>query len=158
MPNTCTQQLQGPRTPSVHEAQRKFVEEVVGKPYGFLSLSNLFPAKRTSQERRPSLTLLDRVLRRGRGPPEEGQEQQRQEDAFFCSQLVAAGLKAMGVLPADLNSGRFWPGSFAPAGGIDEDGVMAPGWRFGELCLVDTKTLELGSAVLTTTTTTTTTG
>jgi hypothetical protein len=136
------------------------LDEAVGKPYGFLSLSNLFPAKRTGKERRPSLTLLDRVLRRNSGPEEGQQEQeqeqpQRQEDAFFCSQLVAAGLKAMGVLPADLNSSRFWPGSFAPAGGIDEDGVMAPGWRFGELCLVDTKTLELGSAVLTTATTTT---
>ena len=149
----------------MRQALQRFVQEVDGKPYGFLSLSNLFPAAKRAETnpgaaRRGSGAVLGRLLRLSVGnkseaesePDAGGPQQPQQEDnkLFFCSQLVAAGLKAMHVLPTDLNSGRFWPGSFAEGGEIDAAGVMIDPWRFAEVMLVDSKTLELGSAVVTT--------
>ena len=143
----------------MRQALQRFVQGVDGKPYGF-SLSNLFPAKRAetspgSTARRGSGAVLGRFLRlsigskpEAEGGPPPPQQSQQEEDKFFCSQLVAAGLKAMSVLPTDLNSSRFWPGSFAEGGEIDGAGVMIDPWRLGEVMLVDTKTLELGSAVV----------
>ncbi len=32
---------------------------------------------------------------------------------FFCSQLVAACYIALGILPSDVSSNRYWPGSFS---------------------------------------------
>lgn len=149
----------------MRDALHNFAQEAVGKPYGVLSLFNFLPAKRKGRaagsSRRPPApaTIFQRLLRK---PTETGVDQQQpqqqpqqmqnrgmEEEEFFCSKLVAAGLKAMGVISPDVNSSRFWPGSFAQGGDIDKDGAMLPGWRFGEVIVVDTKTLELESAVLT---------
>lgn len=145
----------------MRQALHGFVKDVEGKPYGFLTLSNLFPSARRSStteasaapaRRGPGAFPLQRLFRRkSNASEEEGQQQQQQKegDHFFCSQLVAAGLKAMGALPPDLNASRFWPGSFTEGGDVDEEGMLSSGWRFEEVTLVDKKTLELGSAVLT---------
>lgn len=144
----------------MRQALHSFVKDVEGKPYGFLTLSNLFPSARRASTTEASAAparrgsgalLLHRLFRRkSNASEEEGQQQQQKEgDHFFCSQLVAAGLKAMGVLPPDLNASRFWPGSFAEGGDVDEEGMLSSGWHFEEVTLVDKKTLELGSAVLT---------
>lgn len=147
----------------MRDALHNFAQAAVGKPYGFLSLFNLLPAKRTGKaagpSRRPPRTILQRLLWK---PTETGEDQQQpqqqpqqmqsrgiEEEEFFCSKLVAAGLKAMGVISPDVNSSRFWPGSFAQGGDVDKDGAMLPDWRFGDVIVVDTKTLELESAVLT---------
>ena len=45
---------------------------------------------------------------------------------FFCSALVAAGLKVMGVLPADANDNYFWPGSFARGEQVDKGKAHIP--------------------------------
>jgi hypothetical protein len=58
-----------------------------------------------------------------------------QQDSFFCSELVAAGLQAMGVLPADFNANYFWPGTFAPGGALD--GSLANGFCYGSLSVID---------------------
>ena len=44
-----------------------------------------------------------------------------EQRTFFCSALVAAGLKALGVLSPDLNDNYFWPGAFAQDNEIDEE-------------------------------------
>lgn len=35
------------------------------------------------------------------------------EESFFCSELVASAYKAMGILPEDAVTSKFWPGDFA---------------------------------------------
>ncbi len=32
---------------------------------------------------------------------------------FFCSELVAAAYKSMGLLPSDICCAQYWPGSFS---------------------------------------------
>lgn len=42
--------------------------------------------------------------------PESGKDSY---DSFFCSELVAAAYKELGMLPPDKASGQYWPVSFA---------------------------------------------
>lgn len=57
-----------------------------------------------------------------------------QRRKFFCSALVAAGLKALGIIPRHYNDGYFWPGSFAQSGELDR--VAAGGYLYGEYRVV----------------------
>lgn len=36
-----------------------------------------------------------------------------EENGYFCSQLVAAAYKCMGLLPSSVSSASFWPGHFS---------------------------------------------
>lgn len=62
-----------------------FIKEVRGKRY------RITPAK----------LLSSRVFRAG------------SEESFFCSELVASAYKAIGILPEDAVTSKFWPGDFA---------------------------------------------
>jgi hypothetical protein len=42
------------------------------------------------------------------------------DDNFFCSELIAAALKSMGVVHYDYSSCHFWPGAFAENGEIEK--------------------------------------
>ena len=54
-----------------------------------------------------------------------------QLDSFFCSELVAAALQSMELLPPNLNASAVWPGSFAVGGDIDKS--LAAEVKYGEL-------------------------
>ncbi len=64
--------------------------------------------------------------------------------SFFCSNLVAAALREMGVLKAERNINYFWPGAFTAGGEVDE--ALRVGWRFGDVVLLDVSAFELGKA------------
>lgn len=67
-----------------------------------------------------------------------------EEAGFFCSNLVAAALREMGVLKPEINHNYFWPGAFTAGGEVDE--ALREGWRFGNVILLDVSALELGQA------------
>lgn len=73
-----------------------FVNSAVAKPYGLLS--NL-------------------LFRGGSGKGPSGASSDANHDSYFCSQLVAAAYKAMGIIPAAPRAGSFLPSTFAEAGG-----------------------------------------
>ena len=65
------------------------------------------------------------------------------EQTFFCSALVAAGLKALAVLDKNVNERFFWPGSFTSSSGR-LDNLLQPGFAFSAEYDVDCRELELG--------------
>lgn len=67
------------------------------------------------------------------------------EKGFFCSQLVAAGLQHMGVLRSEYNYSYFYPNSFSDEGEIDK--ALVDGYHYSATILLDTKVLEVGTAV-----------
>jgi hypothetical protein len=67
-----------------------------------------------------------------------------EEAGFFCSNLVAAALREMGVLKPEINIHYFWPGAFTAGGEVDE--ALREGWGFGDVILLDVSALELGQA------------
>lgn len=70
-----------------------------------------------------------------------------EEDAgFFCSNLVAAALREMGVLKPEINHNFFWPGAFTAGGEVDE--ALVQGYGFGDVILLDVSALELGQALM----------
>lgn len=93
-------------------ALQEFCNKVVGKPYGL-------DARKLIRWQSSSGTInSDGSSQASRAPVDSD---------FFCSQLVADALKAMGVLPRGKSSTRFWPGHFSAAKGpID----CMPGCRF----------------------------
>ncbi len=52
---------------------------------------------------------------------------------FFCSELVASAFKLMGLLPTNVSSTQYWPGSFAARRGLK----LLGGASFGEETLID---------------------
>merc|ERR1719382_2076777 len=69
-------------------ALQQWIGEVLGKPYG-LTLSKLMQRNSFSH----------------------GGESNNED--FFCSQLVAEGLKVLEVIPRGTSSTQFWPSMFA---------------------------------------------
>ncbi len=65
-----------------------------------------------------------------------------EQRTFFCSALVAAGLKALGVLSPALNDNYFWPGAFSEDGDIDEEARHMQ-YCFTREVLVDLDTLAV---------------
>jgi hypothetical protein len=58
-----------------------------------------------------------------------------QLDSFFCSELVAAALQSMDLLPPNLNVSAVWPGSFAVGGDVDKN--LAAGVTYGSfVCFI----------------------
>lgn len=71
-------------------ALQKWIEEVIGKPYG-LTINKLMQRKSVSMGGAAT------------------------DEAFFCSQLVAEGLKILDVIPRGLSSTQYWPATFEAA-------------------------------------------
>jgi len=81
--------LQFDRNPDSIDHVEKFVKSVVGKKYKVI-LSKLFKKKAN------------------------GQDELNENRTFFCSELIAACYKKLGLLPPDISSASYWPSSFAP--------------------------------------------
>jgi hypothetical protein len=76
------------RSPDVMRRLQDWCGEVIGKPYG-LTISKL----------------------RQRNSVSQGGEDTNSD--FFCSQLVAEGLKVAGAIPRGLSSTQYWPNTFS---------------------------------------------
>jgi len=79
--------LYGPKTPDMMAGIEKFVRYSVGKKYQ-LNASKLLKKK--------SVTSFE-----------------DEDRTFFCSELVAACFKKIGLLPKDISAARYLPGSFS---------------------------------------------
>jgi hypothetical protein len=121
----CIRQLQDfNRSPEMMRAVDDFVEQVVGLPYGF-SASQVFSKKQKSTSVGKRLTTMlssgakkaEAVYEKNLNPNKKDDESKNK--AFFCSELVAAVLKVMEVIPDSLNSEYFWPGCFSKDDEID---------------------------------------
>ena len=76
-------------------------------------------AQEQAQERAQERTTQKRGRGRKNAPSAADLFPGLEQRTFFCSALVAAGLKALGVISPDLNDNYFWPGAFAEGGDID---------------------------------------
>jgi len=63
---------------------------------------------------------------------------------YFCSELIAACLKSMGIMYSRRNETYFWPGEFGRGAAIDRS--MIAGACYGEELVIDCKILEIGNA------------
>ena len=63
---------------------------------------------------------------------------------FFCSELIAAGLKRMGCLQTEREDAYFWPSSFAQGGDLEK--YMGPGFSYGEEIVIDCNMVEVEKA------------
>ncbi|GMH77776.1 hypothetical protein TrST_g13862 [Triparma strigata] len=63
---------------------------------------------------------------------------------YFCSELIAAALKAMGIMYDRRNELYFWPGEFGKGGSLDKS--LIEECEYGEEMIIDCKVLEIGSA------------
>ena len=64
---------------------------------------------------------------------------------FFCSELVAAALRAMGALSTAHVSSYFWPGDFAEGGTVER--CLDDNCALGREIEVDCRVVEVGSAI-----------
>lgn len=42
----------------------------------------------------------------------------KEDKSYFCSELVASAYKSLGLLPKDMSSAQYWPGSFSSRSGL----------------------------------------
>ena len=66
------------------------------------------------------------------------------DQKFFCSELVAALMKATGWMLSRRNEKYFWPGEFSKGGAIDKS--LIDDCSFGEELIIDSQILEIGTA------------
>ena len=67
--------------------------------------------------------------------------------SYFCSELIAACLKEMGIMLERRNALYFWPGEFGEGGAVDKS--MVEGRSYGPEIIVDCKVPEIGAARVT---------
>lgn len=65
---------------------------------------------------------------------------------YFCSQLVAEGLKQLLVIDNNINSKSFWPGSFACGDLIDK--IIINGYSYSDEIVINFTILEIAEAKL----------
>jgi len=151
--------LQGERTEEMISKCVAFAKKANGKPYGF-SFSKLYTKKTkaaaagggggngSGNHVNNGKSDGSSITANGNGVyGEEEEEEEEEEDegaGFFCSELVAAGLQEMGIIDASCNSSYFWPGSFGKGGEIDES--LCEGLSYGDVILLDCKTMEVGES------------
>ena len=151
----CIRQLKNFNpTPKIREAADEFVHEVVGLPYGF-SASQVFSKKQksTSLTKRLSSMLVSST-KKAEAAYENSQNSstnsdEKQNKAFFCSELVAALLKEYEIIPKTLNSEYFWPGSFSKDDEVDsiirETNCAA---YFENEMVIDCRVVEIAKATI----------
>ncbi|KAM3578059.1 hypothetical protein VYU27_000159 [Nannochloropsis oceanica] len=105
--------------------------------------------ERDKQEVAPAVTKAAPAVTKAApaaSPPRQVKNAAEEEapGSFFCSNLVAAALREMGVLKAERNINYFLPGAFTAGGEVDE--AVRAGWRFGDVILLDVSALEMGKA------------
>lgn len=82
---------------------QEFVENNIGKKYS-LTVNKLFKFKST---------ILGVEQEQKKSQEKEKKEGKAEERTFFCSELVAAAYKHLGLLPQNISTTQYWPGSFA---------------------------------------------
>ena len=111
------------RTAEQRKKLGEFTEEVNGKPY------SMTPGK-----------LLRRASK-GKG------DDMSKQYGYFCSELVAAALKTIGLLDRTRASSYFWPGSYNIGGEIERH--LSPNVRLDDtLLVIDSKFAEVGQSIL----------
>ena len=160
--------LKFPRTNETKKALSDFAMKVNGKPYA-LTLSKLISTKRKSSNKADASKKRTSGLResvntkaakngstsRGRSTAEEDVKSSSDSSAnYFCSELVADAMRAMGVLFTHYTASHYWPSSFAELGLIDEhlkesmdENKDCPAASLGSVVLVDCKVNEVGRAL-----------
>ncbi len=70
-------------------------------------------------------------------------------ETYFCSELVAAALQEVNLLPRAIDSSYFWPGSFACNGEVDKiiSEHVSSGAKYGHEMVIDCRITEIGKAV-----------
>ena len=71
-------------------------------------------------------------------------------DTYFCSELVAAALQEVNLLPREINSNYFWPGSFACNGEIDKiisEYNPSSSVKYGDEIIIDCRIAEISKAI-----------
>jgi len=64
---------------------------------------------------------------------------------FFCSELIAAALKEMGLISSDLAASSFWPGCFGAGGAVERELALHHASLEREV-LIDCRVLEIALA------------
>lgn len=93
----------------IEDKLSEFLNAVVGLPYEF-RVSRVLISLMTSSKESSS------------GPTSSVASDQFNKDlknSYFCSEVVAAFLKVMGLLPLSLKDDYFWPGSFSEGDVLD---------------------------------------
>jgi hypothetical protein len=138
-----------------------FVEHVVGLPYGF-SAAQVFSTKHKSVSLSKKLKTMmntrkaETAYRNSLQTAEDSSKgkvkvksEETSKQAFFCSELVAAVLKELDVIPVALNSEYFWPGCFSQHDEIDtimkENNLSS---FFGDELVIDCRVVEISKAVV----------
>ena len=49
---------------------------------------------------------------------DENSDDISEDKSYFCSELVAGAYKALGLLPKDISSSQYWPGTFSGKGNL----------------------------------------
>mmetsp|Transcript_7811 Transcript_7811/g.11636 ORF Transcript_7811/g.11636 Transcript_7811/m.11636 type:complete len:818 (+) Transcript_7811:180-2633(+) len=151
----CIRQLHDfDRSNEVMSKLDDFVSQVVGKPYGF-SASKIFPRKNQPSSTRGfniggrlwgSTDDYDSPSSPLPSPKPGDEEGDTHNSTFFCSELVAAALKELGLIPKNLNAGYFWPGSFARHDEIDT--VLEEHTAYyGDELIIDCRVMEISRAI-----------
>ena len=66
------------------------------------------------------------------------------KESYFCSELIAMALKAMGLMFQRRNELFFWPGEFGRGGALEKS--LIEGCGYGEEIIIDCRLMEIGSA------------
>ena len=91
-------------------ALEKFIKKVVGKKY------KLNPLKMIQK-----YSNLDSVINISEGK------------SYFCSELIGSILKSLGLLPENISSAQYWPGSFS----AETKMILKNGAVFGDEYLIE---------------------
>lgn len=113
------------RTAETQRRLSEFVEQVEGNDYSIFGIL------------RGKDKVVDNAEFSVASPPKEKK--------FFCSELAAACLRAVGCISTERVSSYFWPGSFAEGGEIDS--CLAEGVTIGPEISIDCRIMEVGRAV-----------
>ena len=138
--------LQGARTKEQYDTLLNFLNEVEGLPYSF-NISSLFAGlrhKTTASAATTESEIGDHNQSKS-SPPITSTSCKRK--SFFCSELVAATLMAINVLPNIEQADTYWPGSFS----IDKEldlrlKAINSVYSYGEEFSIDFHVMDIGRA------------
>lgn len=125
----------------------KFVKKVVGKPYQLRHVVTQGLSRKRGSSTSKKSTNSD-------GKEQKGKKKERRKSTavsgtqkgYFCSEVCAAYLKCLNILPdQEAHCAAYWPSSFDLGGEIEQD-IQRQGYYMEDLIELDLKILELGKA------------
>jgi hypothetical protein len=63
------------------------------------------------------------------------------QPAYFCSELIAAMLKSLKIIPCTMKNDLFWPGSFASGDIMDK--IIYPSYSYGSEIIIDCRVNDI---------------